>query len=104
LNNSTNTLNNSFIIFENKALENNFYQKFISCDINANTDYNNTQNCVNEYNGNDSKIIKEFEKFFIFLNNLSIYQIKILNETQPDNEKRNDLPIMFTNQFKDCLS
>ena len=52
----------------------------------------------------DNKILKEIEKFFIFLNSLSLYQIKILNETQPDNIKRNDLPILFPSQFKDCLS
>ena len=55
-------------------------------------------------NKNEITIIKEFEKFFIFLSSLSIYQIKILNETQPENEKRNDLPIFFSCQFKDCLS
>lgn len=53
---------------------------------------------------NDETIIKEFEKFFIFLNTLSLYQFKILNETQPDNIIRNDLPILFSSQFKDCLS
>ena len=50
------------------------------------------------------KISKELEKFFIFLNKLSLYQIKILNESQPDNNKRNDLPILFSSQFKDSLS
>ena len=110
LSNSVNTLNNSLIPFENKLVENNYYQNYINSlnnDINGNIDnnYNYLQNNYNNYNNNyDIKIIKEFEKFFIFLNNLSIYQIKILNETQPDNEKRNHLPIMFTNQFKDCLS
>jgi len=52
----------------------------------------------------DYKILKEIEKFFIFLNRLSLYQIKILNETQPDNNKRNDLPILFSSQFKDSLT
>ena len=50
---------------------------------------------------------KEMEKFFIFICNLSIYQLKILNESQPKSSsfsKRNDLPIIFTNQFKDCLT
>jgi len=50
------------------------------------------------------KISKEIEKFFIFLNSLSIYQIKLLNDTQPINDNRNDLPIFFHNQFKDTLS
>ncbi len=53
---------------------------------------------------NDETIMKEFEKFFIFLNSLSLYQFKILNETQPENIIRNDLPILFSSQFKDCLS
>ena len=50
---------------------------------------------------------KEMEKFFIFICSLSIYQLKILNESQPKSSsfsKRNDLPIIFTNQFKDCLT
>ena len=55
-------------------------------------------------NKNEITVIKEFEKFFIFLSSLSIYQMKILNETQPENRKRNDLPIYFSSQFKDCLS
>ena len=50
------------------------------------------------------KISKEIEKFFIFLNSLSVYQIKLLNDTQPINDNRNDLPIFFHNQFKDTLS
>ena len=51
----------------------------------------------------DHKILKEIEKFFIFLNKLSLYQLKILNETQPNNIKKNDLPIYFSSQFKDSL-
>ena len=51
-----------------------------------------------------SKMKKEIEKFFIFLNSLSAYQIKLLNDTQPTNDARNDLPIFFNNQFKDTLS
>ena len=48
---------------------------------------------------------KEMEKFFIFICSLSIYQLKILNESQPNpSDKRNDLPIVFNNQFKDCLT
>jgi hypothetical protein len=50
------------------------------------------------------KISKEIEKFFIFLNSLSVYQIKILNETQPPLNTRNELPIFFSSQFKDTLS
>ena len=48
---------------------------------------------------------KEMEKFFIFICNLSIYQLKILNESQPNPSYiRDDLPIIFNNQFKDCLT
>ena len=48
---------------------------------------------------------KEMEKFFIFICSLSVYQLKILNESQPSpSDKRNDLPIVFNNQFKDCLT
>lgn len=51
------------------------------------------------------KSIEEMEKFFMFLSSLSIYQIKILNEFQPPNiGNRNYLPILFPNQFKDCLT
>ena len=52
----------------------------------------------------DYKIFQDLEKFFIFLCSLSLYQLSVLNDTQPDNEKRNDLPILFSSQFKDCLS
>ena len=48
---------------------------------------------------------KEMEKFFIFICNLSLYQLKILNESQPEpSQRRNDLPIIFSNQFQDCLT
>ena len=46
----------------------------------------------------------EIEKLFLFLNSLSFYQIKILNETQPNLDNRNDMPIFFSNQFKDSLT
>ena len=48
---------------------------------------------------------KEMEKFFIFICSLSIFQLKILNESQPNiYSKRSDLPIIFSNQFQDCLT
>ena len=48
---------------------------------------------------------KEMEKFFIFICSLSIFQLKVLNESQPKlSSKRNDLPIIFSNQFNDCLT
>ena len=52
----------------------------------------------------DIKMLKDLEKFFIFLCTLSLFQINVLNETQPDSWKRYDLPILFSSQFKDCLS
>jgi hypothetical protein len=50
---------------------------------------------------------KEINKFFLFINKLSYYQIKILNETQPkiSNKKLiNSVPIYFSNQFLDVLN
>ena len=52
----------------------------------------------------DFNILKDMEKFFIFLCSLSLFQINILNETQPTSLKRNDLPILFSSQFRDSLS
>jgi hypothetical protein len=109
---NNNNLNSSYIIFENKEAENNFYKSYsniLNKESNENNDaHNNNDNYYNynfsNQNNNDRKFVKEFEKFFIFLNHLSVYQIKILNETQPDNEKRNQLPLMFSDQFKDCLT
>ena len=67
------------------------------------TTTNKTEN--NYYNQFiNSKTAAEIKKFFIFLNSLSIYQIKILNDTQPKREIRNDLPILFNGHFRDCLT
>ena len=52
----------------------------------------------------NKKLLKELEKFFLFFTTLSAYQIKLLNDTQPKTEKKNYLPILFQNQFKNCLS
>ena len=52
----------------------------------------------------NKKMLKEFQKFFVFFTTLSAYQIKVLNDTQPSNAKRISLPILFQNQFKDCLT
>jgi hypothetical protein len=52
----------------------------------------------------NKKLAEEIQKFFIFLNSLSIYQIKLLNDTQPKIEIRDDLPILFNGQFKDTLT
>ena len=60
---------------------------------------------LNENISRENKISRETEKFFIFICGLSIYQLKILNEFQPEpSKKRDDLPILFPNQFKDCLT
>ena len=98
LNNNINNPNikNNSIIFETKTYSKNFLNIPTETSILKANNYN--------YNNYNSKALLEFEKFFIFLNNLSLYQIKILNETQPDSDKRNNLPILFSNQFKDCLS
>lgn len=107
---TSNNLNSSYIIFENKEAENHFYKNYSSIlnkESNENNEIqNNNDNNYNysNQNNNERKFVKEFEKFFIFLNHLSVYQIKILNETQPNNEKRNQLPLMFSDQFKDCLT
>ena len=76
------------------------------------SDNETSQKSVNEYqirnyNLERKKLInsREMEKFFLFICNLSLYQLKILNESQPKpSDKRNDLPIIFNNQFKDCLT
>ena len=73
-------------------------------DININKDDENKKG--DEYYNNllNKKLEEEIEKFFIFLNSLSVYQIKLLNDTQPKRGIRNDLPILFNGQFKDCLT
>ena len=61
----------------------------------------------NESLKKDRKILtsKEMEKFFVFICSLSVYQLKVLNDTQPEpSQRRNDLPIIFSNQFQDCLT
>ena len=101
-NNDNKNVNTGSLIFKNKNHQNNNPQKYIN---NPTFDiflgYNKTNNNSNNFN---VKALLEFKKFFIFLSGLSLYQIKILNETQPNSDKRNNLPIIFSNQFKDCLS
>ena len=71
----------------------------------SNLKIDNQQNYKNYVN---QKINLELEKFFIFLNSLSIYQIKVLNETQPKkedhNEIRNYLPLVFSSEFLNTLT
>ena len=51
------------------------------------------------------KTSKEMEKFFVFIYSLSDYQLKVLHDSQPEpSPSRNDLPIVFNNQFQDCLT
>ena len=63
---------------------------------------------IKSYNYENSKKYynsKEMEKFFLFICSLSQFQLQILNESQPKSTiLRNDLPIIITNQFKDCLT
>ena len=54
---------------------------------------------------NNYSHFKELEKFFLFICSLSLFQLKILNESQPEySQKRNDLPIIFTTPFRDSLT
>jgi hypothetical protein len=79
----------------------------ISSDSESLPKFNKNAIKRNESLNKDKKIItsKEMEKFFIFICSLSLYQLKILNQSQPEpSEKRNDLPIVFNNQFQDCLT
>ena len=89
---------------KNKNAINSYLNNFINVQKTESTLKNKENNDNNNNQNINSKVLLEFEKFFIFLSNLSLYQIKILNETQPESDKRNNLPIIFQNQFKDCLS
>ena len=93
--------------YKSKNKNNNVYHEYINNPIfESISKYNHYKNNNGFYNSNDNFNIKtlfEFKKFFIFLTGLSLYQMKILNETQPESDKRNNLPIIFSNQFKDCL-
>ena len=93
-------------ILENIENANNGIQNAFS-DSESLPKYNKNIIKRNESLNKDKKVItsKEMEKFFIFICNLSLYQLKILNQSQPEpSEKRNDLPIVFNNQFQDCLT
>jgi hypothetical protein len=108
-----------YIITENEIKLIKLLLKKIEHDYNDHMKFDQNDNSCSEkmedyanFSANKPKSItysnfKEMEKFFIFICNLSIYQLKILNESQPKSSsfsKRNDLPIIFTNQFKDCLT
>ena len=82
---------------ENK--ENNTYKTIETIDL------HNDAQFKRDINESTTQTIEEIEKFFILLSTLSIYQIKVLNECQPkEGGNRDYLPIMFPNQFKDCLT
>ena len=97
------------IINENSSEKN---KVFLSSNSNTFTELNlitsdESESNLNKIRKNTIKenIIKELQKFFLFMNSLSLYQLKVLNETQPINSnKRNSLPILFPSHFKDCLS
>ena len=98
--------NRMMFILENIENANNGNQN-ISSDSESLPKFNKNIIKRNESLNKDKKIItsKEMEKFFIFICSLSLYQLKILNQSQPEpSEKRNDLPIVFNNQFQDCLT
>ena len=98
--------NRILLILNQIEAENNTNQINIS-DKKMEIKYNRNLPKRNEFINKDRKIItsKEMEKFFLFICGLSIYQLKILNESQPEPSlRRNDLPIIFSNQFQDCLT
>ena len=100
-----NNINNNATIERNNKEESN--DKVISkYNTNVNTKVKKKKKLIVlcEKSDQDYKILKEIQKFFIFLNTLSLYQLNILNQTQPDNNKKNDLPIFFSDQFKDSLT
>ena len=101
---------------KNKGKNNSSRTLVFSSDKIIRVDNNNTFSNFNgnNYSNNDSIdfsseykngfLSDEIEKFIIFLNSLSIYQIKILNDFQPKTKNKNDLPILFHGQFKDSLT
>ena len=97
-------INIDSLTLKNKNSVNNYLNNFINVPINESVSKNKENKDNNNNKNVNSKVLLEFQKFFVFLSNLSLYQIKILNETQPESDKRNNLPIIFHNQFKDCLS
>ena len=121
-NNNNDDNNNNYINDETLMTED--YIKFIKLlldkidhDYNKSSQVEQSNNQLMEENNNEEETsvdkfknlsyssFKEMEKFFIFICSLSIFQLKILNESQPKlYSKRSDLPIIFSNQFQDCLT
>jgi len=94
-----NTLDKRKIMFLLNKVEKK--KKITNNSINNIYKYKNIKNENSKKNYN----LNEIEKFFLFICDLSEYQIKILNESQPKaSTLRNNLPVVITNQFKDCLT
>ena len=94
-----NTLDKRKIMFLLNKVEKK--KKITNNSINNIYKYKNIKNKNSKKNYN----LNEIEKFFLFICDLSEYQIKILNESQPKaSTLRNNLPVVITNQFKDCLT
>ena len=95
---------------EQELIETSIDEKSFALKKKNNTLHNLTYSSVNNNKLTSSNYtnytnFKEMEKFFIFICNLSIFQLKILNETQPKySKKRDDLPIIFSTPFRDCLT
>ena len=67
--------------------------------------YDGHRNRYNKTFYKEKKLIQAAQNFFLFICSLSYYQLKILNEYQPEqSQKRDELPILFPSQFKDCLT
>ena len=64
---------------------------------------NNKQKEIIEVN-DTINLNNEIDKLFLFLSSLSLYQIKLFNDTQPNLDSRNDMPIFFSDQLKDSLT
>ncbi len=103
-NRSSKTVYSNYLLI-NDNIDNSFNQNHIAC-----SNYSIPKISLNQFENNNKKesnnefLVEEIEKLFIFLNSLSMYQIKLLNDFQPKTKNKNDLPILFHNYFKDSLS
>ena len=100
---------NNYELYLNKSQKNLEEIKDISSNDSYSSRSGYSQNFIPSKKFSDfykeQNIMLATEKFFIFICNLSLYQLKILNEFQPEqSQKRDELPIIFPNQFKDCLT
>ena len=98
-NKSNITLHNHFLLNKDNSNKHINFSNYSIPKINQkDLELDNKTETKNEF------LAKEIKKIFLFLNSLSMYQIKLLNDFQPKTENKNDLPIIFHNQFKDSLS